>query len=116
PPGGAGTGPTTPAPSACGNARGGGPTPAGNAGTVCRPAVGFCDAAESCTGQSPTCPPDVAATSGKPCRPAAGDCDLADVCDGTSKSCPADAKKTGVCRPSPRAREVRGRVGGAGAH
>jgi cysteine-rich repeat protein len=79
---------------------------AGNAGTMCRPAAGACDAAESCTGQSPNCPPDVAATSGTPCRPAAGDCDLAEVCDGTSKACPADAKKTGPCRPSTGACDV----------
>src|SRR5262249_43236774 len=70
------------------NATGVGTHSAGNAGTVCRPAAGACDAAESCTGQSTTCPPDGAATSGTPCRPAAGDCDLAEVCDGTSKTCP----------------------------
>src|SRR5262249_24174675 len=79
---------------------------AGNAGTVCRPAAGACDAAESCTGQSTICPTDGAATSGTPCHPAAGDCDLAEVCDGTSKTCPADAKKTGVCRPSTGACDV----------
>ena len=74
--------------------------PAGNAGTVCRPANGDCDAAESCTGNSPDCPPDVAATAGTPCRPSAGECDVAESCDGTSKACPADAKRTDECRPA----------------
>src|SRR5438552_3456823 len=32
--------------------------PAGNAGAVCRASAGACDAAETCTGASATCPPD----------------------------------------------------------
>jgi cysteine-rich repeat protein len=41
--------------------------PAGNAGLTCRPAAQQCDAAEQCTGTSPTCPPDGALPNGTPC-------------------------------------------------
>ncbi|MCW5890473.1 MAG: alpha/beta hydrolase fold domain-containing protein [bacterium] len=68
--------------------------------TVCRDAAGICDAAETCTGASATCPADAFATGGV-CRPAAGACDLAESCDGASAACPADAFATsGVCRPA----------------
>src|SRR5437762_2539086 len=57
---------------------------AGNAGTVCRAAVDLCDAAETCTGTSTTCPADAIKVAGTVCRAAAGECDLAEVCDGVT--------------------------------
>ena len=68
--------------------------------TVCRPAAGMCDEAETCTGASPTCPTDLFKVSGTVCRVAAGLCDEAEVCSGSSAACPTDAlKPTGaVCR------------------
>jgi fibronectin type 3 domain-containing protein len=72
------------------------------AGTVCRPAAGLCDVAESCDGVSPDCPADELAAAGTECRPAAGDCDIAETCGGTSVACPVDGfKQAGtVCRPA----------------
>ena len=74
-------------------------------GTVCRPAAGVCDQAETCDGTQPTCPPDVflGSTGGSfVCRPAAGPCDVAEVCDGTGPDCPPDqfAGPLTVCRPA----------------
>src|SRR5437016_1164766 len=66
---------------------------AGNAGTVCRAAVGGCDVAETCTGTSTACPVDAIKTAGTVCRAAAGECDLAETCDGTSTACPTDVLK-----------------------
>ncbi len=91
----------------------------GNAGTVCRPAVGECDLDESCSGASPSCPNDgfrangasctddgqdctfdqcqgglcahPAGHAGTVCRPATGECDVDEKCDGASTSCPTDA-------------------------
>src|SRR5437762_6094609 len=40
---------------------------AGNAGTVCRAAVNECDAAETCTGTSTTCPTNVVKATGTAC-------------------------------------------------
>lgn len=52
------------------------------ASTVCRPATGDCDVAESCTGLSPSCPIDLYAVSGTLCGNAPiGTCDLQDTCD-----------------------------------
>src|SRR5207249_8103446 len=45
---------------------------AGNAGTVCRAAVGPCDVAETCTGTSTACPADAIQPAGAVCRAAAG--------------------------------------------
>src|SRR5881392_2818485 len=42
------------------------------AGTVCRPAAGVCDVAETCNGASPTCPADVFVSAATQCRAAAG--------------------------------------------
>jgi cysteine-rich repeat protein len=61
---------------------------AGNAGTLCRAAVGQCDLAETCTGIDTDCPVDAKSTA--PCRPAAGICDVAELCDGVSDDCPPD--------------------------
>ncbi len=69
--------------------------------TVCRAAAGTCDAAESCTGSSPTCPTDAKLASGTVCRAAVtGGCDVAEACDGTSAACPNDAVAASgtVCR------------------
>ena len=56
---------------------------------VCRSAAGVCDLAETCTGNSASCPADV--KSHAVCRPSAGPCDLPESCDGVSDQCPADA-------------------------
>ncbi len=66
--------------------------PAGNGGTICRPAAGTCDAAESCSGVSTTCPADALAAVGTVCRAAVTDCDLAETCTGGA-ACPADGAK-----------------------
>src|SRR5262249_39767564 len=60
-------------------------------GTVCRPAAGLCDVAETCSGSSRTCPADRLADAGQVCRSAAGDCDLPESCTGSSADCPGDA-------------------------
>src|SRR5262249_22423057 len=62
----------------------------GNAGAVCRAAAGACDAAETCSGTSATCPDDLKRDAGDVCRPPAGACDVAETCDGTNDDCPAD--------------------------
>lgn len=36
-------------------------------GSVCRPSTGDCDPAETCSGNSPTCPPDTTAPDGQSC-------------------------------------------------
>lgn len=56
--------------------------------TVCRAAVGVCDATEFCTGASGTCPMDGRKSNTTVCRPAAGACDAPELCDGTSVDCP----------------------------
>src|SRR5205814_520021 len=66
---------------------------AGNAGTVCRAAVGGCDIAETCTGTSTACPADAIKVAGTVCRAAAGECDLAETCDGVTTGCPTDVLK-----------------------
>ena len=61
--------------------------------TVCRPAAGECDLAETCTGFSAACPADQFKSSGTVCRPAAGECDVAESCTGTNADCPPDGFK-----------------------
>ena len=61
-----------------------------SSGTVCRAANGDCDAAETCSGSSASCPSDGVKSSGTVCRASAGDCDQAETCDGTNKNCPSD--------------------------
>lgn len=93
-----------------------------SAGLVCRTAADQCDAVESCTGTSGSCPPDgpltsgaacaddgnpctsdqcngssivcqhAAGNAGAQCRPEAGPCDIVEFCTGSSPSCPADLK------------------------
>src|SRR5207247_4537729 len=70
-----------------------GQRPAGHAGTVCRPAAGTCDAAETCDGTSTGCPGDTFQPASTVCRAAAGACDLAETCTGSSAACPSDAKQ-----------------------
>jgi len=73
---------------------------AGNAGTVCRASAGICDAQETCTGSSTSCPPDGFASLQTICRAASGACDAAENCSGFSATCPADTflGTTTVCR------------------
>jgi len=67
--------------------------------TVCRPAEGACDVAETCDGLTPICPtnhfkdPEV-------CRPAVGPCDLPESCSGVGPACPVDSFQppTFTCR------------------
>lgn len=64
--------------------------PAAPAGTICRPAAGPCDAAETCDGSTPVCPANLAVPAGTICRPTTGPCDAAETCDGSTPVCPAD--------------------------
>lgn len=57
-----------------------------SAATVCRSASGECDAAETCTGSSGTCPVDAKKASGTACTADARSC-TPDVCDGSSSIC-----------------------------
>lgn len=66
----------------CGPARG---------GTICRPAAGGCDQAETCTGMSMACPADVRKPRGSQCRPASHGCDAEEQCDGQNADCPLDS-------------------------
>ncbi len=72
------------------------------ASTVCRPANGLCDVAETCTGDMPTCPANAYASSGTACRAAVDACDAPEYCTGLSTSCPADLFRPNgtVCRPA----------------
>jgi hypothetical protein len=76
--------------------------PAGNAGTLCRPAAGVCDLAETCDGSNTTCPTDAKAPTSTPCRASAGFCDMAENCDGLNDACPTDIfqPSSTVCRSS----------------
>ena len=61
------------------------------AGATCRPASDFCDATETCTGSSATCPADVFLPNGALCRAGSGDsCDVNEFCTGSSAACPTD--------------------------
>lgn len=63
------------------------------AGTLCRAAVGACDAAESCDGSATSCPADARAPAGTVCRAATGPCDAEETCSGTAITCPFDANR-----------------------
>ncbi len=58
---------------------------------VCRPAADLCDAPESCTATSATCPADGVSPTGTECRARTDACDRPETCTGTSAACPADA-------------------------
>ena len=66
-----------------------------SATTVCRPAIGTCDVAETCSGSSGTCPTDSFVASGDACADDGNAC-TSDVCDGMgacthpSNSAPCD--------------------------
>lgn len=64
--------------------------PASNT-TVCRPAAGGCDLAETCDGTTNVCPTDAFRPSTFECRGVTGACDVAENCSGTSAQCPTDA-------------------------
>jgi alpha-tubulin suppressor-like RCC1 family protein len=68
--------------------------------TVCRPAAGACDSAETCGGAS-WCPLVDAKLTGV-CRNSAGACDMPETCDGIGNECPRDvfAAAGMICRPS----------------
>jgi len=82
----------------------------GNAGSVCRPSSGACDAPETCTGASATCPADLPQPDGTSCDDGNG-CTTADSCQSGScvagtpvvcndnNSCTDDAciPATGLC-------------------
>src|SRR5204863_445793 len=73
---------------------------AGNAGTVCRAAVGECDIAETCTGTSTTCPTNAVKAAGTACTDDGNVC-TTDTCNGTVSNplCTHPAGNTGtVCR------------------
>lgn len=55
---------------------------------VCRPSSGGCDPAETCDGQSPSCPPDDRSSVGAVCANNSNGCLLDAFCDGSSSSCP----------------------------
>lgn len=61
-----------------------------SAATTCRDSGGACDIAETCSGNSTTCPGDMVANSGVTCRGSNGFCDIAETCDGTSPTCGSD--------------------------
>ena len=76
-------------------------------GQTCRPSVGVCDLADTCTGGSATCPADAKSTA--QCRASAGVCDIAEFCNGVSNNCPGDffqpasvecRGSAGVCDPA----------------
>lgn len=70
-------------------------------GTVCRDAVGDCDVAETCDGDSLECPTDALAFRGQLCRPAEDGCDEVERCDGETPLCPDDGRLSegSVCAP-----------------
>src|SRR5207249_902911 len=66
----------------------------GNAGAVCRAAADECDAAETCTGTSATCPANAVKPAGTPCSDDGNSC-TTDQCNGTMKSCQHTNKSAG---------------------
>ena len=62
------------------------------AGTVCRAAAGVCDAPETCTGTSGSCPSDAKFPNTTVCRaPNVTDpCDPPEYCTGLNNTCPTD--------------------------
>ncbi len=71
------------------------------AGSVCRPAVGECDVAESCNGTSAACPANGFVPSGTACgSPSSTDCDAPDTCDGAGMCVNRVDPAGTVCRPA----------------
>jgi hypothetical protein len=81
-----------------------GPTTWGNVagGSVCRPAAGGCDLAETCNGSGSLCPADGRVGAGVTCRGSVGACDLAETCNGSATACPTDGRVGAgvICRSS----------------
>ena len=80
-----------------------GPAPAG---TVCRPAIGPCDVAETCTGSSTVCPPDAKLADTTPCDADGDACTVGDACQagfcvpGLPRECrPCQECSGGDCVP-----------------
>jgi PKD repeat protein len=75
-------------------------------GTVCRPAAGMCDVAETCSGTSAACPPDASAPDGTACSDGIActtDVCVSGVCVSTS-NCPTGDTcnaTTGACDDPP---------------
>jgi len=75
-------------------------------GTICRPAAGMCDVAETCSGTSATCPPDATAPDGTTCSDGiacTNDVCVSGVCVSTS-NCPTGDTcnaTTGACDDPP---------------
>jgi len=71
-----------------------------SAGTQCRASTGQCDAAETCTGSSGSCPADAVAPDTATCTGASngGPCDGTDHCSGTDTTCVDEYKSGDVCR------------------
>jgi len=70
--------------------------------TICRPAAGQCDVAESCTGSSGACPTDgfAAATTACVGTSSGGVCDGTDSCNGSGVCVDGFAAATTICRPA----------------
>ena len=83
--------------------------------TVCRPASGTCDVAETCDGAALACPADAFASATTICRAAQGTCDVAETCSGAAAECPADgvAPVATECRASAGACDVAEHCDGA---
>src|SRR4029079_11402392 len=64
-------------------------------GTVCRAALGACDAAETCSGSSLSCPTGRTAGAGTVCAAASGN-QGAETCSGVSLVCPESARAADV--------------------
>ena len=84
-------------------------------GQVCRPSVGTCDIADTCTGSAATCPGDTKSTA--LCRASAGVCDPLENCDGVNDNCPSDILEppTTECRASAGVCDVAENCTGIGA-
>lgn len=68
---------------------------------VCRAAVGGCDAPETCSGTSASCPADAAQPNGYVCTDPANPCISQTTCNGVSKQCNSTAlPSTTLCRAS----------------
>jgi cysteine-rich repeat protein len=72
------------------------------AAVVCRPASDVCDAAETCTGASGSCPVDEFLPWLTLCRIAFDACDMNEICSGGDPACPEDAvlNAGATCRPA----------------
>ena len=66
------------------------------AGVECRPSVGACDLAETCTGAAAECPPNGVSPGSTVCRASSASCDEPEACDGVGPMCPADVTRCEV--------------------